>query len=67
MKLTTKKSVMLLVLLFAFFSSNADNKMSGQSDKDNTELKNAYDLAKRVLEGRAANFVFQLRFFKRFF
>jgi alpha-N-acetylglucosaminidase len=60
MKLNRINSVMLLVLLFAFFTSNAENKLEGGTDKNTTELKNAYDLAKRVLQGRANNFIFKL-------
>lgn len=60
MKFTTKKSMILLAFLLVFFSSNANNTMVEQAGKNNTELKNAYDLAKRVLEARSVNFIFQL-------
>lgn len=55
-----KKNTILLVLLMAFFGCSARNRVPKQKDKNLIELKNVYELAKRVLAARADNFVFQL-------
>jgi alpha-N-acetylglucosaminidase len=56
MRSFTKTTILLSLLLLAFFAGNAGQ----QADTKSTTLANAYDLAKRVLESRAANFVFKL-------
>ncbi len=55
------KSNILMVLIFTFCTCMADNKPQNQTDKNKTELENVYSLAKRVLEGRSDNFIFQLQ------
>ncbi|KAA9036075.1 alpha-N-acetylglucosaminidase [Ginsengibacter hankyongi] len=60
MRYIIKNSVILIVLLFAFCKSNAGDRAKKQPDKNDTELSNVYSLAKRVLENRSNDFVFQL-------
>ncbi|HVT86828.1 MAG TPA: alpha-N-acetylglucosaminidase [Chitinophagaceae bacterium] len=61
MRFIGKKTIILCGLLFVFFISNAGNKKVTQSAKYETELENVYGLAKRVLQGRADNFVFEFQ------
>jgi alpha-N-acetylglucosaminidase len=55
-----KKTAILSLLLLAFFACSAGDRSPKKKDKNRIELKNVYDLAKRVLPARADNFVFQL-------
>lgn len=60
MRFYRKKAVILLLLIFSFCKSNANDRMNHQPDKNDTVLRNVYALAKRVLENRSNSFVFQL-------
>ena len=60
MKFLRTKAAILCVLLLSFLASSAGNRLPKQNDKSRIELKNVYDLAKRVLPAGADNFVFQL-------
>lgn len=59
MKFFTRK-LMILVLLFGFYTVCAGNNASDQIEANNPELTNVYNLAKRVIEGKADNFIFKL-------
>ena len=55
------KILLFCLLIFTCYGVSAGGRNSLKTDKDNTQLKNAYSLAKRVLGGRSVKFVFQLK------
>lgn len=59
MKILTKKPAILWVLIFVYCNSYA-SRVERLPSRNDTEIQNAYGLAKRVLGARSNNFVFQL-------
>ena len=59
MKILKETSLIITSFLLLLCSCHTDNKSLTKQDKNDITLSNVYDLAKRILENRADNFVFE--------
>ncbi len=59
MKIIKETSLIITSFVLLLCSCNTDNTSLTKQDKNDIMLSNVYDLAKRILENRADNFVFE--------